>query len=134
MSGVRIGQQQQSAAIQDLTQKVRTLTAPGPAFSDPTQIFRVTQGSTAGHIAIAFRIAKVPGVSSVQIYRNATRDFGSAAQLAEYTANVSEANIVNYADITAGTSGKTQFYWLRIVPTNQNNAPIVHGPQPVVVP
>ena len=134
MPGVRIGQQQQSAAIQDLQTKVQQITSQGPAFSDPVQIFRVTPGIAAGHVQIAFRIAKVQGVSNVQIYRNLTRDFGNATQLAEFTAAVSEANLVNYADFSAAISGKKVFYWLRITPVNANNTPIVHGPQIVTAP
>jgi hypothetical protein len=134
MTGVRIGQQQQSAAIQDLTTKVQKLVRPGPGFSDPTQIFRVTPGAVGGHVQIAFRIANVPGVSSVQIYRNLSRDFGTATQLSEFTAAVSEANLVNYADFSAAIAGKKVFYWLRITALNPNNAPILHGPQTIVSP
>ena len=134
MTGVRIGQQQQSQAVQDLTTKVQRLTSPGPAFSDPTTIFRATQGPEPNHLAIAFRIAALPGVSAVQVYRNTTRDFGTATQLAEYSAEVSETKLVNAIDIVNGLSGKTIFYWLRIMPLNTNATPIVHGPQPVVVP
>jgi len=134
MTGVRIGQQQQSALNQDLTNKVRKLTTAGPAFQDPTQIFRVTPGSAPGQVAIAFRIANIPGISSVQIYRNLTRDFGSATQLTEFSATVSEANVVNYTDISPAISGKQVFYWLRITPANVNNTPIVHGPQIITAP
>jgi hypothetical protein len=132
--GVRIGTQQQSAAIQDLTTKVQKLTTPGPGFSDPVQIFRVTPGAAAGHVQIAFRIATVPGVSSVQIYRNLTRDFGNATQLTEFSAAVSEANLVNYTDISAAIAGKGVFYWLKIAALNPNNAAILHGPQSIVSP
>ena len=134
MTGVRIGQQQQSAVLQDLTSKVQKLVTPGPGFSDPTQIFRVTPGPAAGHVQIAFRIASVPGVSSVQVYRNLTRDFGNATQLTEFSAAVSEANLVNYADISAKIAGKKVFYWLRITALNPNNAAILHGPQSIVSP
>jgi hypothetical protein len=134
VTGTRIGQQQQSAVIQKLEHKVSQLTTTGPAFSDPTQIFRVTPGPAAGHVQIAFRIAKVQGIQAVAIYRNLSRDFGSATQLAEFTAAVSEANLVNYADISAAIAGKLVFYWLRITPANPNNTPILHGPQSIVSP
>ncbi len=76
----------------------------------------------------------VPGIGSVQIYRNLTRDFGSAIQLTEFPASQTEGTDANYADINAAIAGKVVFYWLRILPSNANNAPIVHGPQQITAP
>lgn len=131
MTGVRIGQQQQSAVIQDLTTKVQKLTGPGPYFQDPISLFTLTIGP-GNSVQIAFRAAILGGVEFVQIYRGATRDFGTAKQLSSYP--VSTSGIVNYTDADASLPGTKPFYWLKIVPSNANNAAIIHGPQQITVP
>ena len=134
MTGTRLGQQQTSAVLQDLTTKVEGLTSPGPAFTDPTTKFILSQGPDSGHVQIAYRTATTPGIKSVQIYRNLSQDFGSAILLTELPASQSEGVDANYADISTTIAGKKTFYWLRIMPTNLNAAPIIHSPQSIVAP
>lgn len=134
MTGTRIGQQQQSATIQDLATKVQKLTSPGPAFTNPVSLFTLTLG-TGSSVQIAFRCRQPRGeVKSVQIYRGATRDFGTAIQLASYPAENLGSKKVNYTDTDASLSGTSPWYWLQIVPTNAANGSIEHGPQQITVP
>lgn len=133
MTGTRIGQQQQSEIIQDLTTKVARLTNPGPAFTDPISIFSLTLGAGSS-VQVAFRCGIEEGVDSIQIYRGATRDFGTAKQLTSYPASGTIRRTINYTDTDSSLSGTTPWYWLRIIPANQNNAPILHRPQGIKVP
>jgi hypothetical protein len=135
MTGPRLGQQQTSSVLQDLTTKVQGLTSPGPGFSDPVSKFTLKQGPDMGHVIIAFRTAPLPGVASVQVWRNLTRDFGTAKQLTQFTAaETQQPADATYADIDTSIVGKKVFYWLRIIAANPNNAPILHGPQSIVAP
>lgn len=132
MSGVRIGQQQQSAELQDVATKVQKLTQPGPAFEDPISLFTLKIGPS-NSVQIAFRAAFTDGIQAVQIFRGATRDFGTAKQLNSYPASALN-KIVNYTDTDTSLPGTKPWYWLEIIASNEANGTIEHGPQQITVP
>lgn len=133
MTGTRIGEQQQSATIQDLSTKVQALTSPGPAFEDPISQFTLQLGPNPSSVQIGFRAAFTTGLEQIHIHRGLTRDFGTAIGLASFPAAILDKP-ASYTDADASLSGKKVWYWLHIHPSNAANAPIVHPPQSINVP
>lgn len=126
------------APITDLNLRLSVIEQKGQYFRNPVKAFIATNGPGALGARVSFQLYLTKGVQSVEILRNASRDFGSAVVLQSYNISELTANKpIAYYDhdkaIIPAAAPLSVYYWIRAIPYPSKFQPITQGPQIVVI-
>lgn len=121
--------------ISDIHLRLDVLEQRGQFFRNPVNSFLATNGPANLGVRITFRLYLNRGIEAVEILRNTARDYASASVLQTYAVSTLTLNKpVTYYDHDKDLVGLTVYYWIRVIPKPSKFAPIVQGPQIVIVP
>lgn len=112
----------------ELERRVDAVASQGPISEKSIGSFRALLNTDGASITVTFLLAHAKNINSLQLYRNTTKDLGTAKLLESWHYPFNEKQQYQYTDASGDIKGTGGFYWVKASNAKASETKIF-GPQ-----